>query len=363
MKPNIQTKIFVAKGKAPAEAHVMIHANPGLSSVRQVGDIFSSLDHLSSQSLQGYVPVFMRFFLSDSFNLTSLLRSYPQTQSCAVSVIEQPPLDGSKIGLWVWFMKDVQVMPQGRIWTVRDGRYTHLFSASWTDDSGVTTSKAQMSHLFNRYADALRTLGASLSDNCMRTWLFVQNIDVNYAGVVRARNEVFLRHALTRDTHFIASTGIQGRTANYNKVVSMDAYAVLGIDRQQVRYLSAPDHLGSTADYGVAFERGTSVCYDDRQRVFISGTASIDPEGNILHLGDVRLQTLRAIDNVRALLADAQCDLSHVAQLIVYLRDLADYHVVSELCHEHFPDTPMILLLAPVCRPGWLVEMECIAVK
>lgn len=70
MKPIIQTKIFVAKGKAPAEAHVMIHANPTLSSARQVQDIFASLDHLSSESLQGYVPVFMRFFLSDSFNLT-----------------------------------------------------------------------------------------------------------------------------------------------------------------------------------------------------------------------------------------------------------------------------------------------------
>jgi hypothetical protein len=30
---------------------------------------------------------------------------------------------------------------------------------------------------------------------------------------------------------------------------------------------------------------------------------------------------------------------------------------------ERFPEHPKVFLLAPVCRPGWLVEMECMAVK
>ena len=52
-----------------------------------------------------------------------------------------------------------------------------------------------------------------------------------------------------------------------------------------------------------------------------------------------------------------------VKYFIVYLRDLADAHDVEEILNEQHPDTPHILTLAEVCRPKWLVEMECIAVK
>ena len=35
---------------------------------------------------------------------------------------------------------------------------------------------------------------------------------------------------------------------------------------------------------------------------------------------------------------------------------------VKEMFEERFPDTPYVITLAPVCRPTWLIEMECIAV-
>ena len=49
--------------------------------------------------------------------------------------------------------------------------------------------------------------------------------------------------------------------------------------------------------------------------------------------------------------------------MIVYLRDTADYAVVRDIYEECFPQKPVVFLLAPVCRPGWLIEMECMAVK
>ena len=47
--------------------------------------------------------------------------------------------------------------------------------------------------------------------------------------------------------------------------------------------------------------------------------------------------------------------------MLVYLRDPADYAVVREMYEERFPDIPRVIVLAPVCRPGWLIEMECMA--
>ena len=78
---------------------------------------------------------------------------------------------------------------------------------------------------------------------------------------------------------------------------------------------------------------------------------------------DVVKQTQRMWENVAALLAEADCTFDDVPLLIVYLRDTADYAVVRALYEERFPDKPYIIVHAPVCRTGWLVEMECMAVK
>ena len=69
------------------------------------------------------------------------------------------------------------------------------------------------------------------------------------------------------------------------------------------------------------------------------------------------------LENVTALLSEALCTLDDMGQFIVYLRDMADYTVISRMFEERFPDKPCVFLLAPVCRPGWLIEMECMGVK
>ena len=103
--------------------------------------------------------------------------------------------------------------------------------------------------------------------------------------------------------------------------------------------------------------------YDDRRQVLISGTASINNRGEVMYAGDVRRQTERMWENVEALLKEAGCTFDDLGQMIVYLRDVADYTVVKGMYDERFPDTPRVFVYAPVCRPGWLIEMECMGVK
>ena len=103
--------------------------------------------------------------------------------------------------------------------------------------------------------------------------------------------------------------------------------------------------------------------YGDRDHIFISGTASINNKGEVVHVGDIVLQTQRMWENVEALLKEGETGWEDVMQIVVYLRDTADYEVVRQLFAERFPHIPTVITLAPVCRPTWLVEMECIAVK
>ena len=347
-----------------AEYHAIFRiTNPRLTYAEQVDSIQSAYELLVKEEIPGAVAVLKRYFLSDAANQShQLLATQIENSDCALSIVEQPPLDGTKIALWVYLQTGVQTrtLPHGD-YEVSHGGYRHIWSAS--NFNKASKSEYQTRLLLNDYVMRLAGQGCSLANNCIRTWFFVQNVDVNYAGVVKARNEVFLTQNLTEKTHFIASTGIAGRHADHEVLVQMDAYAIDGVQPEQIHYLYAPTHLNPTYEYGVSFERGTYVDYGDRRQVFISGTASINNRGEIMYPGDIRKQTLRMWENVETLLAEAECTFEHVGHLIVYLRDIADYTVVQEMFEERFPHIPKVYLQAPVCRPGWLVEMECMAVK
>jgi len=344
------------------EYHVMIHAEGRQRTFQQQMDaVLDAFHHILNDELKGATAVFKRYFLSDAANQADDVLM-ADTSDCAKSIIEQAPLDGSKIGLWAYLMTGVstQLLPSG-LYEVRQAGYRHLWNGS--AHNTATNSEYQTRLLFNEYIMQLTQEGCTLKDNCIRTWLFVNDVDVNYGGVVRARNQVFFTQGLTEQTHFIASTGIGGRQQDPQVMTQMDNYAIDGIQPEQVHYLYAPTHLNRTSDYGVSFERGTYVDFDDRRLVMISGTASINNKGQIEHPKDVVKQAHRMWENVAALLSEADCSYEDVGIMIVYLRDVADYETVSELYKNRFPGKPYIIVHAPVCRAGWLIEMECMAIR
>lgn len=346
------------------EYHVMVHATrPEQSFQEQLDAVLNAYYNLIDTELKGASSVIKRYFLSDAANqYDALLSAVPEAPACACSVVEQAPLNGTKVALWAYLLTDIGAGSfNEELYRVQHGAYTHLWGG--TSVSHAPSSEEQTSLLLKHYVMQLLSNGGHLADDCIRTWFFVQNVDVNYAGVVKARNEEFFTQNLTSKTHFISSTGINGRNADPSVLVQLDTYAVLGLKPEQIKFLYAPTHLNPTYEYGVSFERGTRVDYGDRRQVFISGTASIDNKGNILHVGDIRRQTERMWENVDALLSEAECGFEDVGQMIVYLRDVADYAVVNEMFEKRFPGIPRVIVHAPVCRPGWLIEMECMATK
>ena len=319
---NTLTEIFKYEVEAGvSEYHVMIHATrPEATYEEQLNAVVDTYCQLRESELQGAVAIFKRYFLSDAANQADMLLALSaECSDCALSVVEQPPLNGTKIALWVYLQKGVetQVLHNG-LFEVRHGAYRHLWGGG--SFNRAANSEYQTRLLLNDYVMQLMEQGCKLADNCIRTWFFVQNVDVNYTGVVKAHNEVFVTQDLTT-------------------------------------------HLNPTYEYGVSFERGTYVDYGDRRQVFISGTASINNKGEVVYPGDIRKQTERMWENVEALLKEAGCTFDDLGQMIVYLRDVADYTVVKGMYDERFPDTPRVFVYAPVCRPGWLIEMECMGVK
>ena len=330
-------------------------------------------DYLAEEKAQGRELVFVRFFLSDAQNQAPTLRDALEALTLRpsnASIVEQPPLDGSRIAALVWTSPDA-------------AQYLFHSLRLTEEEAAGKTSYEQSRLLFDKYLGIIKPLGLDLKTHCIRTWIYVRDIDSNYAGLVKARNDVFAEEGLSHDTHYIASTGIGGANEVRSSVVAIDFLTAPGIVEEDKTYLKALSHLSPTHDYGVAFERGVRV----KDHIFISGTASIDHKGRILHEGDVLAQADRLLENIGVLLNEGALPgdghrtgnartggplratdgpfarrgepLASIPYFIIYLRDIADYAKVDAYMQTRFPDTPRIILEARVCRPGWLIEMEC----
>ena len=347
---------FAPDGKA-MERHVMLHVEPR-------GELFGEqIQRLqdAEEKVLALQPslkkVFKRYFFSDIVNQAPLV---PTDDSCTTCFIQQPPLDGSKVAVWMYLQEAEDVTVQDGVAIVKNNGYEHYWQMGKYETQGNSFTQTQM--LLYNYEEMLESHDMTIERNCIRTWFFVRDVDILYKGMVEARKANFFSQGMREDTHYIASTGIGGVPQDTKSILVLDTYAIKGIANNQQHYLHAPTHLNPTSEYGVTFERGTCLEFGDRKHVIISGTASINNKGEVVNAGNVIKQAHRMWENVETLLAEGGATFGDVMQIIVYLRDPADYDTVKQMFEEKFPETPFVITLAPVCRPQWLIEMECMAI-
>lgn len=351
-------KFSIANGVS--EYHVMIeNTDKPANATSQYKRVNEALKQLAASSeLKAFSLVWKRYFVSDAINHASLL---PEHDDCAVSVVQQPALNGTKVVVWAYFVEDCTVSrdESGSVLLKRSS-YIHIYDTQY--HSHEENEYEQTEVLFDNYSKQLALHNCTLKDNTIRTWIYVQGVDTHYAGMVEARKVWFEKEGLTEQTHYIASTGIEGKYVHPETIVLMDAYSIKGISTKQVVYLKGASHLNPTSEYGVTFERATAVDFGDRRHIYVSGTASIDNKGNIVHLLEIDKQIERTLENIEVLLKEGKAEMNDIAQMIVYIRDTADYQLVDNYMKKEYPDIPKVIVWAPVCRPGWLIEIECIAI-
>ena len=102
------------------------------------------------------------------------------------------------------------------------------------------------------------------------------------------------------------------------------------------------------------------------RQLICAGQTAVDSDGNPQHPGDMRGQIGLALDNLEAVLADADMDLSHVIRLGVYATDVDEALKNFDLMGMRFGPfqcaPPMTLLgLTRLAIPGLLFEIEATA--
>jgi len=118
-----------------------------------------------------------------------------------------------------------------------------------------------------------------------------------------------------------------------------------------------------------SFSRGLRVDLGTRNLLLISGTASIDENGNSVHVGDFRAQLWRTYLNITNLLESEGASWQDVVRTSCYLRDIErDYRDFNEVRTAFFtwlgldPLPASTGIQARLCREELLVEIEAMAV-
>jgi 2-iminobutanoate/2-iminopropanoate deaminase len=97
--------------------------------------------------------------------------------------------------------------------------------------------------------------------------------------------------------------------------------------------------------------------------LFASGQVALDPRNNEFIGGDIRQQTERAMENIKAVVEAAGSNLHHVVKTTVFLKDMNDFAAMNEAYGKFFSAAPPARSTVQVARlpKDALVEIEVIA--
>lgn len=96
--------------------------------------------------------------------------------------------------------------------------------------------------------------------------------------------------------------------------------------------------------------------------LFCSGQIPLDPQGNLV-AGDIRAQTERVLENVKAILTDQGLTFANVVKSTVFMTNLGDFAAMNEVYARYFTsDFPARSTIQVAALPrGASVEIEVVA--
>ncbi len=230
--------------------------------------------------------------------------------------------------------------------------------------------EGQASRMFDQAERILREQSGSFR-NVVRTWIFLADILDWYGEFNKVRNAKYQQFGFipggvteveTEQIYLPASTGIQGSNP-YNAAVIMDVLAVIPKSGASV---SVEPTSGvkqrSPFRYGSAFSRAMNIREPNTNIILVSGTASIDEQGKSVHVGDPRLQILKTIEVVSALIDEEGASLKDICDATVFLKKPEDFQIYQQTAIEcGVNGIPAVCVIADVCRDELLFELDATA--
>lgn len=214
----------------------------------------------------------------------------------------------------------------------------------------------QTAEVFELIEQALGSVGMTFA-NVFRTWFYLDRILEWYDGFNEVRNAFFRRRGVY-DGLVPASTGIGGSNV-YGSALIADVLAMESLC-PELSVVAVPSPLQCPApDYGSAFSRAVEFRRPGQRRLLISGTASIAPGGETLHVGDLDAQIATTLDVIEGILESRDFRWSDCVRAIGYFKQAADIPAFGRHCASRaIRGLPVVLTHNDVCRDELLFELE-----
>ncbi|MBR2838458.1 MAG: hypothetical protein IKE55_06735 [Kiritimatiellae bacterium] len=251
----------------------------------------------------------------------------------------------------------VERTPRGIVTEDAWGRYALLTGIGPADASAPAGDQAFSA--FEGVERELALAGMEFS-HVVRTWLYADRILNWYDDLNNARDR-FFRSRGVYGRYVPASTGIGWSGGSAARLV-LGAFAAQAKEPGSVAVEALPSPLQCSAlEYGSSFSRAAEVRTPGWRRVIVSGTASLAPGSHeVAHVGDVARQIDCAMAAVAAIYASRGMSFRDVSGALVYLKDeTCRPHWERWLAaHPEYPAAHARAMVADVCRPDWLFEIE-----
>ncbi len=243
--------------------------------------------------------------------------------------------------------------PAGALYETEVARY--LILGDLHGDSGGSRPE-QAQEVFDSMMELLGRAGMDFS-NVIRTWFFNHKILSWYGEFNKVRTDFFNKHKVF-DGVVPASTGIGAPNLNGDALIA--SLIAASPKSPGFTFKAIPSPLQHPAlDYGSSFSRAVEIETPDRKHVMVSGTASIDMDGNSIHLGDAGRQTHFTLDVVEAILESRGMKWENTVEGIAYIRDEKDTETVLRCLESRgLRELPLLFSRNTVCRDDLLFELE-----
>ena len=377
-------------------SQVLATAGPGTSGTlrEETTDALETITSVMAAEGAAGAVIHQTLFLADGDSMAAcrqLVREFYGRDVPATSFVVQPPCGGRRLAI------EALALGQGReaveierisdqVVITRHQGVTSVYAdhaVPRTSASGVyEKTLCSYQHLRRLLPNA----GARL-DHVLRTWLYLGDIveddgpTQRYKELNRARTDVFQHVSFMENVlpeghegpAFPASTGIgtRGRSVSISALaVLSDADNVVAVPLENPRQTSAYAYSSKYSPTTPKFSRGLALCREDEATLFISGTASIT-HSETRHIGDVAAQTHESLENIAALISEENLarhglagmgtTLNGLGVVRVYVKHPEDYEKVRAVCSQRIGTIPATYVVADVCRPDLLVEIEGVA--
>ena len=238
-------------------------------------------------------------------------------------------------------------------------RYCHVGGLGPTRPSQSRAGQTQ--EALDRLEQTLAEAGFSLRDMA-RTWFFLDDILAWYREFNHVRTKAYSRVKFNTGS-LPASTGVSGRNPE-RSALALAAWAIQPANSStEVREVASPLQCPAPA-YGSSFSRAMEISSSSGRRLFISGTASIAPEGQTLWPDNAAKQVDLSMQVIDAILRSRGFTFADLTHATAYFKNSSSVPAFTAWCSANkLPQSIVVPALCDICRDDLLFELEAEAWK